>query len=128
MEGSSGAPMADASATEDPEIPEKKISATTTTNPSPPLMCPTRLRARRTSRSEIPPCSISPPARMKSGMARNGNVSMPEYSFSVTTDVGTVPCHRRVAKQARTMEKATGTLMASRTRKAPRRMPMATTA
>ena len=70
--------MAEASAMEDPEIPEKKISETTTTNPNPPLICPTRFLANRTRRWEIPPCSISPPARIKRGMARNGNVSMPE--------------------------------------------------
>ena len=78
MDGKRRAPIAEASAIEEPEIPEKNISATTTTKPSPPRICPTRLPARRTSRWEIPPCSISPPARMKSGIARKGNVSMPE--------------------------------------------------
>jgi hypothetical protein len=38
MDGRRRDPMAEASATEDPEIPEKKISETTTTNPNPPLM------------------------------------------------------------------------------------------
>ena len=78
MDGRRRDPMAEASAIEEPEIPEKKISETTTTNPSPPLICPTRFRANRTSRCEMPPCSIKPPARMKRGMARNGKVSMPE--------------------------------------------------
>jgi hypothetical protein len=78
IDGRRSDPMADASAMEEPEMPEKKISDTTTTNPRPPRMCPTRLLANRTNRAEIPPCSIRAPARMNSGMARKGNVSIPE--------------------------------------------------
>ena len=48
MEGRRSPPRADASAIVEPVIPDKNIVATTTTNPSPPLIWPTRFRARRT--------------------------------------------------------------------------------
>jgi len=50
MDGNSRELMADASAMEEPEMPEKKISEMTATNPSPPRMCPIRFCARRTRR------------------------------------------------------------------------------
>jgi len=64
--------MAAASAAVDPEMPEKKISETMDTIPIPLRKCPTRDRARFTSRMEIPPVSMSAPARMKKGIARRG--------------------------------------------------------
>ena len=69
--------MAETSAAVEPEMPEKRISATTTTIASPPRTFPTIAIARSTMRSEIPPDSISAPARMKSGMASSTNESTP---------------------------------------------------
>ena len=58
-------------------MPEKRTSATTTTIASPPRTRPTIAIARSTMRSEMPPDSISAPARMKSGIARSTNESTP---------------------------------------------------
>jgi hypothetical protein len=69
---------ADASATEDPDIPEKRISETTTAIPKPPRICPTIAIPRFTRRREIPPVSISDPAMMKNGIAKNANESIAE--------------------------------------------------
>jgi len=49
MGGVSIAPIADTSAIVEPEMPEKKYSATTTDTPSPPRSQPTSTRARFTS-------------------------------------------------------------------------------
>ena len=69
--------IAETSAAVEPEMPEKRISATTTTIASPPRTFPTMAIARSTMRSEIPPDSISAPARMKSGIASSTNESTP---------------------------------------------------
>ena len=69
--------MADTSAAVDPEMPEKRTSATTTTIASPPRTRPTIAIARSTMRSEMPPDSISAPARMNSGIASSTNESTP---------------------------------------------------
>ena len=63
-------PMAAVSAAEEPDISEKKMVATITTMPMPPRMCPTMALDNSTMRLEIPPVSISMPARTKSGTAR----------------------------------------------------------
>ena len=77
IEGTSSELIAETSAVVDPEIPEKRISATTATMASPPRTRPTRTMAKSTVRSEIPPASINVPATMKSGMARRTNESTP---------------------------------------------------
>jgi hypothetical protein len=69
--------MAEMSAAVDPEMPEKRISATTATIASPPRTRPTIAIARSTMRSEIPPDSMSAPATMKSGIASSTNESTP---------------------------------------------------
>jgi hypothetical protein len=61
------------------------------------------------------------PARIKRGMARKGNVSMPEDSFMGRVKTGIVPFQRKAKTQARDIQNATGTLMRSRTRKELRR-------
>ncbi len=70
-------PMAETSATVEPEIPEKMYSATTTAMESPPRIQPTSACARRTSRTAMPPVSMRAPARMKRGMARSTKESTP---------------------------------------------------
>ena len=91
IEGIRRVPMAEASASAAPEMPEKNISATTMTNPSPPRICPTRLWANSTSRRLIPPVSINPPVRINSGMAKKGKDSIPEASFWGTICRGSPP-------------------------------------
>jgi hypothetical protein len=70
-------PMAETSATVEPEMPEKMYSATTTAMERPPRTQPTSAWASRTRRTAMPPVSISAPARMNSGMARSTNESTP---------------------------------------------------
>ncbi len=77
IDGTRSELIADTSAAVDPEIPEKRISATTTTIASPPRTLPTIAIARSTMRSEIPPDSMSAPARMKSGIASSTKESTP---------------------------------------------------
>jgi hypothetical protein len=89
-EGTMSDPIADTSATVDPEIPEKNASATTTAMPRPPRRWPISTRARWTSRAEMPPVSIRPPARMKSGIASSTNESAPENMCCGTTRSGAV--------------------------------------
>ena len=93
MAGMTTLPMAAASATDEPEISLWIIVATTVTMASPPRMNPTRLLARFTRRSEMPEVSISPPARIKSGIASSGKLDAPENRFNGTTlsDAATLP-------------------------------------
>ena len=69
------APREAVSAVADPEIPPKKMEATIFTMARPPRIHPTRASASRISRSEIPPCAIISPERMKKGIARKVNPS-----------------------------------------------------
>ena len=73
--------MAETSAAVEPEMPEKRTSATTTTMARPPRTRPTMAIARSTIRSEIAPDSMSAPARTNSGMARRTNESTPPRSL-----------------------------------------------
>src|SRR5574341_2060433 len=82
MAGITTWPMAAASATADPEISEKNMEATMVTMARPPRMNPTRALARLMRRVEIPEVVISPPARMKSGMASRGNLEAPPKIIS----------------------------------------------
>ena len=80
MAGISTVPLPAASATPEPDMPAMIMFVTTTTWARPPRMWPTRVLAKATSRSVIPPVFIRLPARMKNGMARRGNVSIPPIS------------------------------------------------
>jgi hypothetical protein len=87
-EGIRTEPIAEASATEDPDIPENKTSEATTTIPKPPRICPTVAEARATKRWEIPLVSISDPAKTKRGMATNGKGSIPASILWATVSNG----------------------------------------
>ena len=76
MEGIRTFPRAEASATADPETPDRNISATMRVWAKPPRICPTRRLEKRTSRSVTPPRFIRSPARMKRGMAMCAGFSM----------------------------------------------------
>ena len=94
--------------------------ATTVTIASPPRMKPTILLAKFTSRSEIPDVSISPPARMKSGIASSGKLEAPEKRFKGTMLIDAVPFHMR--RMIVEMERANpmGTFMTVSTMTIPR--------
>ena len=71
-------PIADVSATGEPDTPPNNVDATTFASPRPPFQCPTRLRAKLTILSAMPPCNINSPEKMKKGMARNENTFIPD--------------------------------------------------
>src|SRR5262245_36498025 len=72
--------MADTSAIVEPEMPEKKYSASTTDMPSPPRTQPTRPRARFTSAYDIPQRSMRAPAKTNAGTARSTQLCEPATS------------------------------------------------
>ena len=82
------APIADTSATGEPETPPNRVQATTLAMPRPPRTWPTRLFAKVTMRSATPPWSISSPEKMKNGMARKEKMFMPEVMRWNTTASG----------------------------------------
>src|SRR4029453_4346003 len=77
MGGVSIAPIAETSAPVEPEMAEKKYSASTTDTPRPPRTRPTRARARSTSAYDIPQRSIRLPAKRKVGRASKTQLGEP---------------------------------------------------
>ena len=94
------APMAETSATVEPEMPEKMYSATTTAIARPPRIQPTSACARRTSRTAMPPVSISAPARMNSGMASSTKESTAWKVCCTMMVSGIAAVHHRPTKPA----------------------------
>jgi hypothetical protein len=117
MAGMVTEPMAAASAAEEPEISEKNIVDTITTNPSPPLTCLTSTLARFTSLIPTPPVSRKEPARMKSGMARRGKESRDVKIFWGMRIRDTLPFIRAVIALATPREKEMGALKAMKRKK-----------
>src|SRR5919202_1763293 len=109
------APIADTSAIVDPEIPEKKYSASTTDIPRPPRTDPTSARARSTSAYDIPQRSMRLPAKTNVGMASSTQLWEPatrlDGSFWSENPPATNP-----AKPAIPSEKTIGSETAVRTR------------
>ena len=70
-------PMPIASATAEPDMPEKMIEAAMLTWPSPPRQWPTRRCEKSKMRSVMPPVFMIRPARMKNGMASSGKLLTP---------------------------------------------------
>jgi hypothetical protein len=114
-------PMAETSASGEPATPPKSVQPTTLLMPRPPRTCPTRLLAKRTMRSAMPPYSISSPAKMKNGIARNENTCMPPTIFWNTTAEGS-PADRMVATDDNPIANATGTPISRRMVKLAARM------
>jgi hypothetical protein len=77
------APMAKVVATEEPETAAKIMQVSTQVMGKPPWMPPTMLLENSMSRREMPPVSIRLPARMKKGIAANGNLLI-ELNISLT--------------------------------------------
>src|ERR1700690_982719 len=116
MSGIITPPIAEVSATGEPETPPNSVLATRLASPRPPRQWPTRLRAKLRILSAIPPCSISSPEKMKNGMARNENTFIPETIIWIGVASGS-PSTAKVARQARPMAKATGTPRTRKSRK-----------
>jgi hypothetical protein len=70
-------PVAEVSATAEPEMPPNSIEVETSTMPSPPRIQPTVALASATSRRAMPPCSMISPAKMKNGIASRAKMLMP---------------------------------------------------
>src|SRR5687767_8815344 len=117
-------PMAETSATVEPEMPEKMYSATTTAIDRPPRTQPTSTCASRTSRTAMPPVSMSAPASMKRGMASSTKESTPSNVCLRICVSGCWPLHQKPASAAMPTVKETGTASRRRTMKV---RPMTTT-
>ena len=95
-------------------MPENSTSEATTTMPSPPRIWPTIAEASATRRREMPLVSISAPASTNSGMATNGNGSMPDIILCATVSSG-IPSAMKPAMVPSAMLNATGMPSASST-------------
>ena len=115
-------PTAAASADVEPDTPEKKISVTMTTCPSPPGRCPTSDRASVTRRRLIPPTSMTKPARMKRGTASMGNESIPATICCGMTTSGRSATTMAITA-AIASAKPIGTAARTKRPKTPRRRP-----
>ena len=122
MAGMVTEPMAAASAAEEPEISEKNMVETITTNPSPPLICLTRTLARFTSLNPTPPVSRKDPARIKRGMARSGKESREVNIFWGRMIRETSPLRKDVMTLATPNEREIGALKAIRRVKTAKRV------
>ena len=71
------APVAETSATAEPEIPPNIMLESTVTMPSPPSTRPTAAEAKSTIRSAMPPRCITSPAKTKKGIASKVKMLMP---------------------------------------------------
>src|ERR1700675_4899136 len=100
-------PMADTSAMVEPEIPEKKYSASTTDMPSPPRTQPTSTRARSTKAYDIPQRSMRLPANTKVGMASSTQLWEPATRLEGSLVSEKLPTSRPV-KPARPSAKTIG--------------------
>ena len=90
------APIADTSATGEPETPPNSVQASTLLMPRPPRTWPASALAKATMRSAMPPYIMISPAKMKNGIARNENGFMPEIICWKPTASGR-PSYRMVA-------------------------------
>ncbi len=81
-------PIAEVSATGEPETPPNRVEAITLARPRPPFQWPTRLRAKATILSAMPPCNINSPEKMKNGIARKENTFMPETIIWIAVSNG----------------------------------------
>src|SRR3954452_10042984 len=102
-------PSAVASATAEPEIPEKFIVARTVVWASPPRKRPTTAFANSMMREVIPPEFMRLPARMKNGIARSEYESAPTRTRCARSENGSPPCTTMASSDAMPMAKAIGT-------------------
>ena len=88
-------PIAETSATEEPEIPLRKVVARMLTADSPPRTrtIPTSTLAKATSRRAMPPSAMMAPASTKNGMVSIATLLTPSEIFSITASAG-MPIHK----------------------------------
>ena len=98
-------PIADVSATDDPEMPLKNVVAMMFTADKPPRTRtkPTSTFANATSRFAMPPSAMIAPASTKNGIVSIATLLTPSEIFSITASSGT-PIHSAPAIAARPNE------------------------
>src|SRR5438132_7271115 len=113
-------PIADVSATEDPESPDRNVVAMMLTADNPPRTrtTPTRTFANATRRFAMPPSDMIAPASTKNGMVSIATLLTPSEILSITASSGT-PIHSAPAIDARPNEYAIGTPNAKSTNRQP---------
>src|SRR6516225_1947268 len=111
-------PIAEVSATAEPEIPLKKVVASTLTADSPPRrrMNPTRTLAKATSRRAIPPSAMIAPASTKNGIVSIATLLTPLEICCMTASTG-IPIQSAPAMAASPREYAIGTPSAMQTKR-----------
>ena len=82
--------MAEVSATDEPEMPDRNVVATMLTTDSPPRTrtTPTSTLANATSRRAMPPSAMIAPASTKNGMVSMANLLTPSEICSITASSG----------------------------------------
>ena len=98
-------PIAEVSATAEPEMPLKNVVATTLTTERPPRtrVKPTSTSANATSRLAMPPSAMMAPASTKNGMVSIATLLTPSEIFSITASSG-MPIHKAPAIAAKASE------------------------
>src|SRR5215475_6087313 len=107
------APGPAASASAEPEIPEKNVSVRMFVWPMPPRKRPTNCDAKRSNTSDSAPPVINSAVRMKKGTASKANTSMPEKRYFGSASSGSLPSTSIAASVPPPSAKATGTPSAS---------------
>ena len=90
MSGNSTGATAAMSAIFEPEMPDTRYIAPTSTIESPPRKCPTRLASAATSRFAMPAVSISSPRKMNSGTASRTRFETPSCMRCTTMSACTL--------------------------------------
>jgi len=98
-------PIAEVSATAEPEMPLRNVVASTSTSDSPPRtrVKPTSTSAKATMRRAMPPSAMIAPARTKNGIVSIATLLTPSEIFSITASSG-MPIHRQPAIAASASE------------------------
>jgi hypothetical protein len=95
ISGNSAGAIAAISAAFDPEMPDTRYIATTSTYCSPPRLWPSRFDKNATMRCAMPVISIRSPRKTKVGIARRSSCDMPASSRATKINGGTkVPSGR----------------------------------
>ena len=81
-------PIAEVSATDEPEIQPNKVDANMLTKAKPPRIKPTNTLAKLISRFAIPPSAMMPPANTKNGIASKEKSSVPSEILSMMASRG----------------------------------------
>src|ERR1700680_1005427 len=106
-------PIADVSATAEPEMPLRKVVASTLTTAKPPRtrVKPTSTSAKATRRRAMPPSAMMARASTKNGMVSMATLLTPSDIFSMTASSG-MPIHKAATIDASASEYAMGTPIA----------------